>query len=612
MAHLFKAMASRLQNLASPAAKQGTPSTMQLPSNLEEIVEGSARVLSPKGAVFYNPAQVVNRDLSVLVLRHHARESKRPLRILEALSATGLRSIRYFKEVPNVSHVIANDMDPSAVAVIRESVKRNGLNPDTQVRPNQGDAAALMAYAAASSVSSNSMTDSPDYGKGGSDSQPFDVVDLDPYGSAAPFLEPAIRCISDGGLLCVTCTDLPVLCGNLPEKCFSRYSSTPLKSPTTHEMAVRIVFFAIQAAANRLGRSVEAVLCAKIDFYVRLFVRVRDSKSLAQRTPSKSAMVFQCGECGTQTIQPMGRCREITVGSSSRRKRRRREGDTDAANGDATPPAGTTTKTTANADGSVEDAAPTQNEDKSQPSKQQIAYKFTPPLVVQGVSPCCGICGGAVAMGGPIWGGSLIGPGVADSLLNDLKTRPGHITMGDRVSAIIRLLDEEVPTVPLFMHLPSMCRTLSSSVPPSAAVRAVLTAKGYEVSQSHVDPHALKTTAPVELVWDILRVWARKSNSSLFKKLDMDMQTEKDGKEEDHTGGPDGDKSNRRSAGERILAREPVLVSADDVDFTVKKDKFVRRAVVGGEKQGVRFPHNPQPNWGPKPRAGGKRQRTED
>ena len=179
-----------------------------------------------------NPAQVVNRDLSVLVLRHHARIDKRPLRILEALSATGLRSIRYYNEVPNVARIIANDMDPTAVSVIRRSVILNGLNPETQVIPNQGDAALVMSMSL-------------------SQGQAFDVVDLDPYGSAAQFIEPSIRCLSDGGLLCVTRTDLPVLCGNSPEICYGRYAGTPLKSPTTHEMAVRIVFQAVQAAKQR-------------------------------------------------------------------------------------------------------------------------------------------------------------------------------------------------------------------------------------------------------------------------------------------------------------------------------------------------------------------------
>jgi tRNA (guanine26-N2/guanine27-N2)-dimethyltransferase len=44
--------------------------------------------------------------------------------------------------------------------------------------------------------------------------QKYDVVDLDPYGSAAPFVDGAIQAVSEGGLLCVTCTDLGILTGS--------------------------------------------------------------------------------------------------------------------------------------------------------------------------------------------------------------------------------------------------------------------------------------------------------------------------------------------------------------------------------------------------------------
>jgi hypothetical protein len=36
----------------------------------------------------------------------------------------------------------------------------------------------------------------------------FDVIDLDPYGTASPFLDSAVQAVSDGGLLCVTCTGI--------------------------------------------------------------------------------------------------------------------------------------------------------------------------------------------------------------------------------------------------------------------------------------------------------------------------------------------------------------------------------------------------------------------
>jgi tRNA G26 N,N-dimethylase Trm1 len=36
------------------------------------------------------------------------------------------------------------------------------------------------------------------------------VIDLDPYGSAAPFVDGAVQAVKSGGLICVTCTDMAV------------------------------------------------------------------------------------------------------------------------------------------------------------------------------------------------------------------------------------------------------------------------------------------------------------------------------------------------------------------------------------------------------------------
>lgn len=41
----------------------------------------------------------------------------------------------------------------------------------------------------------------------------FDVIDIDPYGTTAPFLDAAIQAASGETLLCVTSTDSRILCG---------------------------------------------------------------------------------------------------------------------------------------------------------------------------------------------------------------------------------------------------------------------------------------------------------------------------------------------------------------------------------------------------------------
>lgn len=64
----------------------------------------------------------------------------------------------------------------------------------------------------------------------------FDAVDLDPYGCPSTFLDGAVQCVSEGGLLLVTATDMAVLAGNSPETCHVKYGAVSLKSKACHEM----------------------------------------------------------------------------------------------------------------------------------------------------------------------------------------------------------------------------------------------------------------------------------------------------------------------------------------------------------------------------------------
>jgi len=59
----------------------------------------------------------------------------RNIRIIEALSATGLRSIRYAKEIPNVKVVLANDLSPSACDAMRMNVRYNGVEEEEKPVP---------------------------------------------------------------------------------------------------------------------------------------------------------------------------------------------------------------------------------------------------------------------------------------------------------------------------------------------------------------------------------------------------------------------------------------------------------------------------------------------
>lgn len=103
----------------------------------------------------------------------------------------------------------------------------------------------------------------------------LDVIDLDPYGTALPFLDGAINNLTDNGLLCVTFTDMAVLCARRPQVCFYRYGATPLGKPYCHEQALRMVLYTINTMANRHGKQITPLLSLSADFYIRLFLQVK-------------------------------------------------------------------------------------------------------------------------------------------------------------------------------------------------------------------------------------------------------------------------------------------------------------------------------------------------
>ena len=120
----------------------------------------------------------------------------------------------------------------------------------------------------------------------------FDVIDLDPYGSASPFIDAAVQSIADGGLLCVTCTDMPVLSGNYPEVCYAKYGSFPVKAKYHHEVALRALLHAIDTSANRYRKHIVPWVSCAIDFYVRVFVRVFVSPAEVRRASLSLSVAF--------------------------------------------------------------------------------------------------------------------------------------------------------------------------------------------------------------------------------------------------------------------------------------------------------------------------------
>lgn len=409
------------------------------------------------------------------------------IRVLDALAATALRSIRYVKEIPGVREVVVNDLDEAAVQAAQRNVDFNQVD-SCKIRVQQGDA----IYAMHASKGTES---------------PFDVIDLDPYGSAAPFLDAAVQSVAEGGLLCVTCTDMGVLSGGHPETCYAKYGSMPTKGKYLHEMALRILLHALEAQANRYRRHIVPVLSLSIDFYVRLFVRVFTSAAEVKRACTKASYVHQSLGCGSFFLQPVGK---------------------------------------------------------------ESKNSFNPSLTTG--DGLCPQTGKRFKIGGPIWNPPIHDMEWVGQLLTRVESYRGPYppSTRKRIHGMLTSVSEELPDVPLFYTLPDMCSTLHCNSPRMVDVQAAIINAGFRVSQQHKEPQALKTDAPDNVVWDVMRCWVKKH--------------------------PVSDKRKSTSPGQAILARKPEL----EADFTVPSG-------LGQKKSATRYQQNPEPYWGPKARAVGNK-----
>jgi tRNA (guanine26-N2/guanine27-N2)-dimethyltransferase len=125
----------------------------------------------------------------------------------------------------------------------------------------------------------------------------FDYVDIDPFGSPAPYLPAMISACKDGAIASVTATDTAALCGVYPLVCRRRYGSKSLNNAFHHETAVRILFNAIRSQAGMLDRGVVPLAAHSTRHYIRVFARIEDGAAKADGSLKGEGYVNVCSRC---------------------------------------------------------------------------------------------------------------------------------------------------------------------------------------------------------------------------------------------------------------------------------------------------------------------------
>ncbi|CAK9011751.1 2)G26)dimethyltransferase 2) [Durusdinium trenchii] len=469
-----------------------------VPEGFDLITEGKAGILVHKDAsVFYNKVQVKNRDLSVFVLNEFAHQLKLEadmakrlkaagsgfrkmpekneaseggdrggaksggsskggsdgyvgLRVMEALSASGLRSCRYWKEVVEgvgLDYIQVNDVEKDAVDSIKRNKAYNGITSE-RFNPTEADAIVELykhrgpAEAPKPAPRAKSLCVKQE-AKFRVDKDVFDVVDLDPYGSPSVFLDSAIQAVREGGLLCVTATDLAALCGKNPDMCFTRYGAMPFAGSgfCVHEMALRILLGSMEQTANKYNRYLVPLLSVQMDFYARVFVRVHYSKNEPKRTPCKLAHVYKSRELQSYFLQPLAKLK-----------------------------------------------------DNSKAENHVIK------LASLEVPRACPHTGAPMLIGGPIWTDPIQNMAFVESLRSRFQGGPmpngfdaSKLDAADLVQGVVSAVAEELVDVPLERSLPMICKTLHCQVPSELEFFSALVNGGYRFSkvldQAPPSPH---------------------------------------------------------------------------------------------------------------------------
>lgn len=227
----------------------------------EEFIEGSVKIRKEENT-FFNPAQKLNRDITSEVVKAYFKD-KESIRILTAMSATGLRGIRYLKEIPK-STLFFNDICPEAI----ETLKKNLVFNDFDDFKVFGDNENIREYKDRINITRSDchliMNRFHSF---------FDVIDIDPFGSCAEFVNSAFKGIKHNGIICFTCTDKAALCSN-EGKCYMKYNTAIKKCFCKNETPIRALLSYISREFAKYDARIVPLLSLSVDFYVRVIVRV--------------------------------------------------------------------------------------------------------------------------------------------------------------------------------------------------------------------------------------------------------------------------------------------------------------------------------------------------
>jgi tRNA (guanine26-N2/guanine27-N2)-dimethyltransferase len=352
--------------------------------------QNEAHAFPPSTArIFFNRRMELNRDATILFV-----SSIRPADYLDAMGATGARGLRVASEcgIP----VTINDRDPVAACWIGENVDFSGLELDTTC----ANIHTLLSV------------------------RKFDAVDLDPYGSPAPYIDSAIR--GTGRFLLITATDTAPLCGAHKKAGIRRYFTNPVNNEYHAETGLRTLLGFVVRETVKYDRGIEPLFCFAREHYVRAHFRISSGAGRADASVGRIGYILQCRRCPQREERP-------------------------------------------------------------------------------GILPdteSCSACGGDTVPIGPLWLGAIQDP----DILSDMITTLPYLCLHTKpeLMGLLTTLRNELPTSSYYDHH-LLAKQARVSPGPIIDVLGGLREKGYRASRVHYSGTGIKTDAPAEVIFEVMR-----------------------------------------------------------------------------------------------------------
>lgn len=224
---------------------------------MQIIQEGKAAIkiqlqktASKEMDVFYNPVMTLNRDIAILLLNSI---NKKEMQLADPLAASGIRSIRFIKELKKgkLKSIDLNDISEESVKQIKSNFKLNKISLRTTSRK-------IMLHKQDANLFLLNSTG-------------FDYIDIDPFGYPGRFLNNACARLARNGILAVTATDTAALSGTFENACKRKYWAKPIRNYLMHEVGLRILIRHAQLIAAMHEKALVPIFSHSNDHYMRVY-----------------------------------------------------------------------------------------------------------------------------------------------------------------------------------------------------------------------------------------------------------------------------------------------------------------------------------------------------